>query len=101
MCGVLLEVNNLDCDQSVFDIALKSQNHRGPDSSDFLVLNSNKILIGNNRLAIIDQLGGQQPMASIDNKIVITFNGEVFNSRELRESLEKNGVIFKSSHSYT
>jgi asparagine synthase (glutamine-hydrolysing) len=66
-----------------------------------MVLNSNKILIGNNRLAIIDQLGGQQPMASIDNKIVITFNGEVFNSRELRESLEKNGVIFKSSHSDT
>ena len=101
MCGILFEIDNKLCDEANFKYALDSQHHRGPDGSNYRVLNSGKVIIGNNRLAIIDKSGGNQPIASSDGQVVITFNGEIFNSRGLRSSLEKIGVKFNSSHSDT
>lgn len=101
MCGVLFEMDDELCNENKFKYALDSQSHRGPDGSKYKVLNSGKILIGNNRLAIVDKVGGTQPFASPDSKVFITFNGEIFNSQYLRDSLEKRGVIFQSTHSDT
>lgn len=57
--------------------------HRGPDARD--VVNAPHATFGHSRLAIIDVAGGRQPMRDGDQWIV--FNGEIYNYRELRESL--------------
>ena len=65
-------------------------NHRGPDGEGLLEKDGQ--LIGHVRLSIIDLDGGAQPIER-DNHI-ITFNGEIYNYRELRIRLEKLGVKF-------
>ena len=49
------------------------------------------------RLSIIDLEGGVQPMASADGRVLLTFNGEIFNYIELRESLIRQGRSFRTS----
>ena len=63
--------------------------HRGPDSSGFWKSDEDKIYMGHRRLSIIDlSMNGKQPMKSNNGRYVITFNGEIYNYRELREQLE-------------
>lgn len=101
MCGILFDMDNKLCDEMNFKYALESQHHRGPDGSNYRVLQSGKAIIGNNRLAIIDKSGGSQPIVSSDGQVIITFNGEIFNAHDLRNDLEKAGMKFNSSHSDT
>jgi asparagine synthase (glutamine-hydrolysing) len=54
------------------------------------------VSLGHRRLAIIDRAGGHQPMANEDDTCWITFNGEVYNHRELRPVLEARGHRFKT-----
>lgn len=68
--------------------------HRGPDGEGFFV--DEKIAMGFRRLSIIDLNGGNQPLYSEDENLVINFNGEVYNYKELREDLIKKGHIFKT-----
>ena len=68
--------------------------HRGSDDTGFFFDGS--ISIANNRLSIIDISGGHQPMSNETGSIWITYNGEIYNYRELREELEKKGHRFKS-----
>jgi asparagine synthase (glutamine-hydrolysing) len=65
--------------------------HRGPDDEGVYI--KNNIGLGNRRLAIIDlSPKGHQPMSDKSKKIWITFNGEIYNYREIREMLTKKGV---------
>jgi asparagine synthetase B (glutamine-hydrolysing) len=60
-------------------------------------LNDGRVALGHRRLAIIDLTeGGAQPMQSADGQLVITFNGEIYNYRELRRELEASGHVFRS-----
>jgi len=59
--------------------------HRGPDGSG--LWSSGRIGFGHARLAIIDLAGGAQPMANEDGSVRVTFNGEIYNHRELRKEL--------------
>jgi asparagine synthase (glutamine-hydrolysing) len=68
--------------------------HRGPDGDGFFF--SDGIALGHRRLAIIDLSTGDQPMASGDNRLHIVFNGEIYNFRELRASLEAKGRRFRT-----
>jgi len=68
--------------------------HRGPDQQDVFV--SPEIALGAVRLAVIDPLAGAQPLRSADGLTVVAFNGEIYNHRELRRELEKQGVAFRS-----
>jgi asparagine synthase (glutamine-hydrolysing) len=71
---------------------------RGPDGSGEWVGADNRVALGHRRLAIIDlSPGGAQPMASADGALRITFNGEIYNYRELRAELEQKGRRFRSS----
>jgi asparagine synthase (glutamine-hydrolysing) len=63
--------------------------HRGPDDSGIYVNEERTVCFGHRRLSIIDLSGGYQPMANEDGTLWITFNGEIYNYRELRESLTK------------
>jgi len=71
---------------------------RGPDGSGEWVSADGRVALGHRRLAIIDlSPGGAQPMASADGALRITFNGEIYNYRELRAELEQKGRHFRSS----
>ncbi len=72
--------------------------HRGPDASDVWVEAESGIAFGHRRLSIIDlSPGGAQPMISADGRWVISYNGEVFNYRELRAELEAAGCRFRGN----
>ncbi len=63
----------------------KETNHRGPDGTG---LWAGKVTLGHNRLAIIDlSEGGKQPMASHDGRFTITYNGELYNYRDIKKEL--------------
>ena len=69
--------------------------HRGPDSEGFYM--DSFIGLGHRRLAIIDLTpAGHQPMATLGNHQVITYNGEIYNFQELRVELETLGCRFRS-----
>ena len=72
--------------------------HRGPDGQGTFL--SDHIALGHVRLAIIDLDSGQQPMNSQDRQVMISFNGEIYNYRELRQQLVAQGYSFRT-HSDT
>ena len=68
--------------------------HRGPDGHG--ILNLGECQLGHTRLSIIDLEGGVQPMKDVSGRYSITFNGEIYNYRELRAELEKRGRAFST-----
>jgi len=70
---------------------------RGPDGKGEWISEDARVAFGHRRLAIIDLSEfGRQPMMSADGALVITFNGEIFNYRELRLQLERKGRTFRT-----
>lgn len=77
------------------DDAVKALRHRGPDGNG--VFKDGNVVLGHTRLAIIDCTDiAAQPFTSNDARYTIVFNGEIFNFKELRAELEKDGVKFRS-----
>jgi len=71
---------------------------RGPDDDGCWVDTDAGIALGHRRLSIIDlSPNGRQPMMSHDGRYILSYNGEVYNFRELRERLEAENVIFNGS----
>lgn len=68
--------------------------HRGPDEQDSFV--SKNIALGAVRLAVVDPSAGPQPLRSVDGQTVVAFNGEIYNHRELRHDLERQGSRFRT-----
>lgn len=70
---------------------------RGPDGSGEWFSADGRMALGHRRLSIIDlSSGGAQPMQNADGSLVISFNGEIYNYRALRQKLEASGVQFRS-----
>src|SRR5258706_3778032 len=69
--------------------------HRGPDAEGLVI--AGHVGLAHRRLSIIDIAGGRQPMASADQTLWITYNGEVYNFRELRAELETRGYRFTTN----
>jgi len=69
--------------------------HRGPDGEGFYT--DDNIAMGFRRLSIIDLSGGDQPLFNEDRSLVINFNGEIYNYREIREDLIKAGHVFATN----
>jgi asparagine synthase (glutamine-hydrolysing) len=68
--------------------------HRGPDHNGRYV--EPALLMGINRLAIVDVEGGNQPIFNEDGSLVIVYNGELYNHPELRVDLQARGHVFKT-----
>src|SRR5918997_333324 len=81
---------------------LKAIEHRGYDdegvwSSPSADGEGRRVCLGHRRLAIIDtSSAGHQPMRSADGRFTVTFNGEIYNYRELRRRLEGRGRVFRT-----
>ena len=73
---------------------LEAQAHRGPDDSGIWV--GAGIGLAHRRLAVIDPQGSAQPMRSVDGQITVSFNGEIYNFKELRATLARYGHVFKT-----
>lgn len=86
------------------DEMLRSRDYmtaRGPDAQGEWLASDERIGFGHRRLSIIDlSNAGSQPMSSVDGSLVVTFNGEIYNYRELRSDLIARGHVFRS-HSDT
>jgi len=68
--------------------------HRGPDGQG--VWTAPGVALGHRRLSIIDLAGSPQPMASLDGRAMLVFNGEIYNYRELRHELKAAGEHFRT-----
>src|SRR6266516_824909 len=76
----------------------ESMRSRGPDGAGLWVSSDRRAALAHRRLAIIDlSEAGAQPMATADGRLHITFNGEIYNYRELKKELEAKGYRFQSS----
>src|SRR5436190_19083587 len=69
---------------------------RGPDGAGSWCSQDGRVGLANRRLAIIDlSESGLQPKASADGRLVVTFNGEIYNYRALRSELQARGYAFR------
>lgn len=99
MCGILFQYDATGCDKRRFDAARELMAHRGPDAAGSEFLDDGRVALGHRRLSIIDlSAAANQPMRSGD--VWIVFNGEIYNSPELRETLRARGHSFRT-HSDT
>ena len=72
--------------------------HRGPDGEGVWIDQNSRVFFGHRRLSILDIAAGSQPMVTLDEQLVVTFNGEIYNHAELRANLEARGHRFKTDH---
>lgn len=73
-------------------------NHRGPDSQGVYISKDRSLVLGNTRLAIVDPNNKiKQPLETHDGQCVLSFNGEIYNYLELKESLRARGVQFRTN----
>ena len=96
MCGIV-GFSFTECRRAVLPVlqdGIAALSHRGPDGSGTLI--RDRIALGHSRLAIIDLDGGAQPMKSADGRHAITFNGEIYNYREIRDELIGIGHTFRT-----
>lgn len=104
MCGVtgiLKTGSSLTVDEDVLTAMRDAMIHRGPDGAGNWISNDKRVGLGHRRLSIIDLSdGASQPMSDVDEKVWISFNGEIYNHRKLRNEL-KNEYKFKTHHSDT
>jgi asparagine synthase (glutamine-hydrolysing) len=70
--------------------------HRGPDEEGVWVSREQEVGFGTCRLSIIDLAAGQQPMSNADGSVVLAYNGELYNHREIRAELERGGRRFRT-----
>ncbi|MBI5032985.1 MAG: asparagine synthase (glutamine-hydrolyzing) [Chloroflexi bacterium] len=119
MCGIagIYQFNNNLVSAHVLEQMTTRLAHRGPDDFGYVLFDQQRqahpwkletapnvsatVGLGNRRLKIIDlSPAGHQPMANLDQSVWITFNGEIYNYRELRAELISKGYAF-NSHSDT
>ncbi len=98
MCGVV-GILKFDSRARVEEARLRRMRdvlrHRGPDEEGLMI--ADHVGLGHRRLSIIDLASGQQPMANLKRDVWISYNGEVYNFRELRSDLESRGYRFTTA----
>jgi asparagine synthase (glutamine-hydrolysing) len=96
MCGIAGIINlssqRVDCD--IVRRMNEVIKHRGPDDEG--IMDDGNVVLGHVRLSIIDVQGSRQPLSNEDGNVWTTFNGEIYNYKELRYLLLNKGHIFKT-----
>ncbi|OGM13483.1 asparagine synthase (glutamine-hydrolyzing) [Candidatus Woesebacteria bacterium RIFCSPLOWO2_01_FULL_39_23] len=97
MCGIAGFVDfTSETDPSLIKKMTDSIVYRGPDSSGKFISENYIAGLGIRRLSIIDLKTGDQPIKNEDGTITVVYNGEIYNYKELKLKLQKNGHIFKT-----
>jgi asparagine synthase (glutamine-hydrolysing) len=97
MCGITgyLNLNQAPASPGILRKMTDAIQHRGPDGEGHWI--EEYVAIGHRRLSIIDlSPAGHQPMISSDHRYILSYNGEIYNHRELRSELEVIGYWFRS-----
>lgn len=99
MCGITgVAARQPVRDRTFLAVCRDVMRHRGPDDSGEWWSGDGRVGLAHRRLAIIDlSSAGHQPMADTEGELVIVFNGEIYNFRELRDLLAGRGRAFRSS----
>ena len=101
MCGIAgwIAARKSAPDESAVAPMLEALAHRGPDGAGAVSFTNRgggqRIVLGHRRLAIIDPQGSEQPMVDAGAAIGLTFNGEIYNFRELRAELARHRYRFE------
>lgn len=101
MCGIAGILHRGSCADAGERAArmAAAMRHRGPDGTG--TWSDADVALVHTRLAILDLTGGVQPMTNEDGRVVVVYNGEIYNHRELRRELVAGGHHFRSDHSDT
>ena len=97
MCGIVGFTNpaGLENADAVLESMMERIRHRGPDAGGKYI--DGDVALGHRRLSIIDvSEQGNQPLYNDDRSLVLIFNGEIYNYRELREQLRAQGYVFRT-----
>lgn len=92
IAGIFYPATPKPVDPARIAVMTDAMEHRGPDGSG--VWTAPGIGLGHRRLSIIDLGGGAQPMA--DDALAVSYNGEIYNFREVREELKAKGARFRT-----
>ncbi|HLW90012.1 MAG TPA: asparagine synthase-related protein [Roseiarcus sp.] len=95
MCGIAVAIDWDDAEATVRRL-VEGVQHRG-EITDPIVRLSARTAMGTRRLKIVDGANAVQPQASFDDRIVVSFNGEIYNHEALRRELEAKGVAFRTA----
>ncbi|QBI04192.1 XrtA/PEP-CTERM system amidotransferase [Pseudoduganella albidiflava] len=98
MCGIvgILDTRGRrDIDEALLRRMNDTQFHRGPDEGD--IYREPGVGFGHRRLSVIDLSLGQQPLGNEDGSVMVCYNGEIYNYRELTAELKALGHVFKTN----
>ena len=95
LCGVHAPEGVGEGDRACVEAMSGTLAHRGPDGRGAWA--DGRVALGHRRLMVIDREGGRQPMVSDDGRVVLVYNGEVYNYAELRRQLSGRGHRFRDA----
>ena len=97
VCGVLAISDDFPNGEKIVTAMRETMVHRGPDDGGTWVSPDGRVGLGHRRLSIVDiSSAGHNPMPNEDGSVWITYNGEVYNHRALRQELEAKGHVYRS-----
>lgn len=96
MCGIagIVSYSHERVDSSVVKRMIRIMRHRGPDDEG--IFSGQHAILGHVRLSIIDVTGSKQPLSNENGDVWVTFNGEIYNYRQIRKKLTDKGHCFKT-----
>lgn len=98
MCGIVGFAGKERIDPQRIVTMRDTMTHRGPDDLGLWTSSDGNVVLAQRRLAIIDlSPGGHQPMTDQSGAVHVTFNGEIYNYRDVREELAQRGHTFRSA----
>lgn len=98
MCGfvgIIDNAKNHDYSSQIKNM-LRIISHRGPDEKNLCIMQDIGVYLGFARLSMVDIEKSSQPHVSLSKQIIIMFNGEIYNYKELRSELEQSGIYFNT-----
>ena len=100
MCGICGFIEKKSCSEELLTDMIDEIRYRGPDDRGVFMDQLQcgcQLGLAHRRLAILDlSANGHQPMSSESGRTVISFNGEIYNFKELRRQLEQRGCRFRT-----